>query len=889
MKRVAALLAVLAASAASAAGPARPAGEMAALCQTFQSPPDDARPMVRWWWFGPAVTDAEIDREIAAMKAGGFGGFEVQPVYPQVPDGALPGLKNLPYLSDAFIARLRHAGGTARKTHMRLDVTIGSGWPFGGPSVPVSEAAAELRMVRVNVPAGAAGVALPRPGPGEHLLAVFVDGKRFAPDPAGQLGLHPSPRSRVALVFVAGRTGQQVKRAAVGAEGFVVDHMSPAAVQHYLHAVGDRLLSAFAGTEPPYAMFSDSLEAYGSDWTDDFLVQFRKRRGYDLLDHLPALFLDRPDSAAVRYDWARTLTELVDERYLAPTTAWAHAHGTRFRAQVYGIPPVTLSSYALVDLPEGEGPDWRHFTTTRWATSAAHLYGRNVVSAETWTWLHSPAWAATPLDMKVEVDRDFLQGVNQIVGHGWPYSPPGVAEPGWSFYAAAALNDHNPWYPVMPAVTGYVQRMSAMLRAGAPESRVAIYLPTEDAFAAMTPDDPSVNRQMSDLLGPDLVNSVLKAGDDFDFIDGQAIAARGLRQKILILPRLTRIDPAVYRRIAGWVMRGGIVIATGSPPSKSGGLLDGAAQSCEVAALSARLFKQARAHVVAPTQLTATLRAVARPTMALTAAAPMLGFIHRRLADGDLYFIANTGPTPIETRARFIGGGGPGEWWDPMTGTRTAAGSGKISVRLAPYQSKVLVFGATIAAAPPAPRETLATIADLRSGWVASRRGTSIPNLDAGRSWTDDRTMVHYSGAVTYARSVAISAATLAGKARVVLDFGKGTPLAEPPGNRPRAALKAPIGVAATVSVNGHPAGTVWAPPWRLDVTKLLRAGINRIEVTVMNSALNELSGRSSPDRRLLTLRYGERFQDQDLDKVAPQPSGLLGTVTLDRIATSRR
>lgn len=887
MRRMAALLAMLAASTAPAAAPAAPANDLSVLWRTFRAPPDDARPMVRWWWFGPAVSDAEIDREIAAMKAGGFGGFEVQPVYPQVPDGTLPGLKNIPYLSNDFIARLRHAGLTAGKANMRIDVTIGSGWPFGGPSVTVTEAAAELRMTRVELPAGASDVTLPRPGPGEHLFAVFLDGKRLTLSRAGRLEIAASPRPRVALFFIAGRTGQLVKRAAVGAEGFVLDHMSSKAVQHYLQAVGDRLLTA-CPERPPYAMFSDSLEAYGSDWTDDFAAQFRKRRGYDLLDHLPALFLDQPDSAAIRYDWARTLTGLVDERYLSPITAWAHAHGTRFRAQVYGIPPVTLSSYALVDLPEGENPDWRRFTTIRWASSAAHLYGRNVVSAETWTWLHSPAWAATPLDMKVEVDRDFLQGVNQVVGHGWPYSPPGAPEPGWSFYAAAALNDHNPWYSVMTAVTSYVQRISAMLRSGEPDNRVAIYLPTEDAFAAMTPDNPSVNRQMDRLLGPDLVDSVLKAGDDFDFIDGQAIVARGLQQKILILPRLTRIDPAAYRRIADWVAHGGILIAVGAPPAKAGGLLDGAAASHEVAALSARLFDGHHAHVVAPFRLTQILNTLARPTMTLASPSPMLGFIRRRLLHGNLYFIANTGPTPIDTRARFIGSDRGGEWWDPMTGARTAAGAGEITIRLAPYQSKFLLFGDGIASgAPPSP-ESITPIADLRSGWRVIKAGAPISSLDAGQSWSDDPAMMHYSGAVTYKRAVTVSPAVLGGKARIALDFGKGETLAEPPGERPRAALKPPIGVAAMVSVNGRRAGYIWAPPWRLDVTKLFKAGTNRIDVTVMNTALNELSGRAPPDRRLLTLRYGERFQDQDLDKVAPQPSGLLGTVRLDRIAASR-
>jgi len=93
---------------------------------------------------------------------------------------------------------------------------------------------------------------------------------------------------------------------------------------------------------------------------------------------------------------------------------------------------------------------WRQFSDTRWAASAGHLFGKPVISSETWTWLHSPAFRATPLDMKAEADLHFLQGINQLVGHGWPYSPQTAGEPGWRMYAAGAFNAHNPWWFVMP-------------------------------------------------------------------------------------------------------------------------------------------------------------------------------------------------------------------------------------------------------------------------------------------------------------------------------------------------------------------------------------------------------------------------------------------------------
>jgi hypothetical protein len=153
-----------------------------------------------------------------------------------------------------------------------------SGWPFGGPHIPVTQAAGMLRCDRVPVPAAASSVRMPYLENGEKLLAVFLakgDAKQFVPtgirqipiskgdwQPLGAGGNEP----RVALFFISSRSGQQVKRAAVGAEGYVLDHYDRSAIENHLKNVGDRLMQAF-GTNPPYAIFSDSLEVFGSGWT----------------------------------------------------------------------------------------------------------------------------------------------------------------------------------------------------------------------------------------------------------------------------------------------------------------------------------------------------------------------------------------------------------------------------------------------------------------------------------------------------------------------------------------------------------------------------------------------------------------------------------------------
>ncbi len=89
--------------------------------------------MVRWWWFSPAVTTEELNREMHEMKDAGIGGFEVQPVYPLTLDDPAKGLVNLRYLSPEFLKAVSDVARTASELGLRMDMTMGSGWPFGEP------------------------------------------------------------------------------------------------------------------------------------------------------------------------------------------------------------------------------------------------------------------------------------------------------------------------------------------------------------------------------------------------------------------------------------------------------------------------------------------------------------------------------------------------------------------------------------------------------------------------------------------------------------------------------------------------------------------------------------------------------------------------------------
>ena len=854
MRKILPCLALLLLVLSRIGAPAVIPANLADLLGDFQHPPDDARIMVRWWWFGPSVEKAELEREMRSMKEGGMGGFEVQPVYPLELDNPATGLHNFPYLSDEFLDDLRFAGTKARELGLRFDLTLGSGWPFGGPHIPLSLAAGRLRIVRGEAPVL---------GEGEQLVASYPDRN---------------------LYLVASHTRMMVKRAAVGAEGFVLNHYDRAAIDAHLKAVGDRLAEAF-GANPPHSVFSDSLEVERSDWTGDFLEQFRKHRGYDLTPYLPALADDIGEKTmAVRHDWGKTLTELAEENYLTPLREWAHRHGTLFRSQNYGTPPVDLSSNALVDLPEGEGSQWRRFSATRWAASASHLYGLPVTSSETWTWLHSPVFRATPLDMKAEADIHFLQGINQLVAHGFPYSPPSAGEPGWRFYAAAVFNQHNPWWLVMPDVTRYLQRISFLLRQGKPANDVAVYLPTDDAWAGFTPGNVSVNKAMDGLLGPDLVPHILDAGYNFDFIDDGALAHGGVPYPILILPAVHRIPLATYRKLEAYAAGGGILVAIGRAPSEAPGLMD-AADTAQIVDLSRKLFQSAGAAGHLVTDIT-TLAAVLHAALpADVAAAPEIAAIHRKLGFADVYFIVNTSNHPVSSAATFRVKGLNAQWWDPMTGTVANAGGANIELTLAPYESRVLVFSRERAPVKPTPAAPAPGPTQISGAWKIAFSGESQPIMsDTLHSWTDDEVHKYFSGKATYEIAVTVPRDMIASPRTVYLDFGEGTPVntaERNSGSGMRAMLEGPVREAAVVYINGKRAGSVWCPPYEVAVGNLLHAGENQVRIVVANLAINELAKGPLPDYQALNAKYGERFQPQDMRGLKPLPSGLLGTVRL--------
>jgi hypothetical protein len=427
----------------------------------------------------------------------------------------------------------------------------------------------------------------------------------------------------------------------------------------------------------------------------------------------------------------------------------------------------------------------------------------------------------------------------------------------------------------MPDLAAYLQRVSFLLRQGEPVADVALYAPTEDAWSTFKPGTPrylNLFRKTVDWIGPKVVPAILDAGHSFDLVDdGTLPEARARAYKAIVLPGVRWMPEATKRWLAEYARQGGTVLAVRRNPE---------GEWSSVA-------------LVSEEDLSRRLGSAVAPDVTLTPPEPAIGFVHRRLSDADVYFLANTGNLARSVSARFRAATPNAERWDPLTGRieRLEDRSGEFTLDFEPYGSRVVVFRRDASSAPLAARRSVAASEDLRSGWHLSFAGApgSTGKVDLPHSWTEDTAQRYFSGTAIYRRTVQLAPTFRARETRVLLDFGEARPIEREPlpggtlrGNSFAALVAPPLREAATVFVNGRRAGSLWVPPYRVDVTDLLRDGANEIRIDVYNTAINQLAqGGRLPDMKALAERYGQRTRLQDLDGLQPLPSGILAAPRL--------
>lgn len=827
-----------------------------------------AHPWIRWWWPGSGVDETNLTHELQAFADAGLGGVEITPIY-----GA-KGYEDryVDYLSPRWMELLEHTGHEADRLGLGVDMATGTGWPFGGPWVQPEDAAQTLALQN------------------------------------SELALQP--------------TGQQVKRAAPGGEGLVLDPFSPKALDHYLA----RFDTAFEGFPEGLlrAQFHDSFEYYGANVTDALPEVFAEMHGYRIEPYAAALLDEEPDLdadqlARIKHDYRETLDRL-HQGYLRAWTRWAHTHGWKTRNQSHGAPANLLDLYAIADIPETEsfgstpfpipglrrepdaisvGAEPPEPLVSRFAASAAHVMGKPLVSCETATWLRDH-WKVTLADVKPELDRLFLDGINHVFYHGAAYSPQDAAWPGWFFYAATQFNPRNPWWEDFGALNAYVTRVQSVLQAGRPDSDLLIYWPLDDLWQSpeglqrqLTVHDPAF---VTETAFGDTVRGLYNAGYTFDYISaaqieeasaqGDRIATPGGDYAALVVPPTQHMTPALLEQLRDLAQNGATVVMAAWPEDVPGlGRLE--ARRAALQSLRQQLDFQPDRRTGLPIAPIGKGRIILAPA---TKAVPLLKgvrpepmiqqgleCIRRRNGTGHDYFIANLGAEAREGWFTLGVEATGATLLDPLTGTggvaalRQHEGQTQAYLQLAPGESQIL----RTTADQPAEGEPWAYLAPagephaIEGPWQVHfvRGGPERPEayqIDALTSWTESSPAAkRFAGTARYETTFEVDPNTADAW---ILDLGD-------------------VRESARVWLNGHLVGTAWSLPYRLRVGAWLVDGPNQLVLEVTNTAANRIRDldRRGVDWKIMREinLVNIRYRPFDASTWSLQPAGLLGPIRL--------
>lgn len=833
---------------------------------------DTSPPWTRWWWPGSAVDEAGLTAELEAMAEAGIGGVEITPIYGA--RGAED--RYVEYLSPRWVELLKHTGREAHRLGMRVDMATGTGWPFGGPWVEPENASQRL---------------------------VWRDG-----DLGGRL------------------TNMDVKRAAPGGEGLVLDPFSAESINRYL----ERFDEAFEDlpNELLRGQFHDSYEYYGASWTSVLPERFESMHGYDVNDFGEALTgtsdeLPEDTLARVKHDFRKTL-DVLHQEYLQAWADWSRSRGWTIRNQSHGAPANLLDLYALADIPEtevfGSTPfpipglrrerdairvnlDVPEPLVSRMASSGAHVAGRNLVSCETATWLRDH-WKVTLAYVKPEVDRIFLDGINHVFYHGTVYSPEDAEWPGWLFYASTQFNRRNPWWEDFSALNAYVGRVQSILQGGSHGNDVLLYWPIHELWhnPSGLEQQLTVHRVGFILDSPtgETAIRLRDAGYAFDYVSDKQIAtlqasdgklrAPGGDYSALVVPPLELLPVETLENLLTLARGGAVVIFSEWPTDVPGWgrleerrdhfhtLLNDLPDADPVpgaASLAGISWDQGVLYQGDPVEALARSSAVAE--LMIDSGLECI----RRLTDQGMdYFIANLTargfdgwiPLGLAPESALL--------LDPLTGKggvaslrRNNEDAVEMRLQLDPGESIVvrgLNEGSVSGPEWPYLSQSDTPIA-LETHWEITfiAGGPVLPEpieTESLESWTDlgGEDAVRFSGTARYAATVILDDREAADE--WVLDLGD-------------------VRDSARVYVNGEYVQTLWSIPFRARIGSHLQPGENKLVIEVTNVAANRIRDmdRRGVDWKIMhEINFVDiNYRPFDASDWTIQPAGLLGPVQL--------
>lgn len=889
----------------------------ATLEEGFVSPPHHVKPQV-WWWFSTyrEASDACITRDLEAMKAVGISGYHI---YGGSSDA-----------SSAWRGKVRWALRESARLELDAVLCIGSAGCESKHTLPeFAQKELVFTDARVKGPGkveavlkkkGARKTPLNEDGSPKHYwdIAVFA-----LPDTKESVPLEAVRDISSCLDAETGRVTWEAPEGAwrllrvgyapnmFGWNGCYADHMSREAFDAHWALTMEPLLKELTKAERSSlkGVMCDSWEAGTVSWTQSFAEEFSRRRGYDIRPWLPALagavLNGMPKTARFRRDFAETISELLAENHYAYQREVAHRHGLVSISEAAGphqhqADVLRLSGHCDVSMgefwmPSGHRPELSQRFMVRDAATAAHIYGIREVLAEAFTTIDT-YWIESPANMKPVADRAFCDGLTRVCYHGMMLSPSLTAKPGRIRNVGTHYNPQTTWWPLSGAFNLYLSRCSWMLQQGVFVADALLYHGDGiDMFAGL--------KNPAEALGNgfdyDYVNTEMLERAEVE--DGWIMLPSGTRYRVLMLseknPKSVRMAPgklqpakplppakhaltlATMRKVSALV-KAGVTVAGVRPVGPSSMFDDSAAYH----ALADELWGPRNAPASTTVRQIGKGRvipslAMARETLLRDGVAPdfacingMVDWIHRRTDDADIYFVASDSPVAERVECAFRVTGRTPEVWDAVTGAREAiasredAGVTRLTLNLPANGSRFVVFRKKgNAPAAVAPVHAATVVCDVQAPWQVTFDpawgGLGAVLFNTLSDWTRhaEAGIRFYSGTAVYRASFEVAAERIGEGRRFVIDLGD-------------------VKDVADVTLNGKLLGTLWTPPWRVDVTAALKGGTNELEVRVTNLWPNRLIGDSA-------LPKEKRFTDTNLNPYKPDspllPSGLLGPVRI--------
>lgn len=896
---------------------------------------ETAKPWTRWWWMGNAVDEKGLDKQLTTLHKAGFGGVEIVPIY-----GAKGFEKQyLTYLSPEWMKMLQFTTNKAKSLNMGVDMSVGTGWPIGGPQVDEQDAATKMIVQTYTIASGEkfSDKIILKDEKQKTLKTVKLDivtaynekneaivlTDRINAD--GTLNWKPgSGKWTIYAVFV-GKTLQKVKRAAPGGEGYTLDHFSPEATKDYLKTFDKAFGNSNYGIR---SFFNDSYEVYNADWTPDFLNEFKKRRGYDLSPFIKYLVSNEENEIAgrVKSDYRETLNELILNNFTKDFTNWAHSKNSKNTNQAHGSPGNLLDLYAAVDIPESETfgssifeipglkrdtadiqkSDMPDFNMLKFASSAANVTGKKLTSNETFTWLtehFKTSWSQA----KPEVEQVFLSGINCVFYHGTTYTPADVKFPGWLFYASVNFVPENSLWPHLKGLNSYIERTQSVLQSGKSDNELLMYWPVYDQWASPKGKDVTFKvHNVEKWLVPtpmyENMNKLSKMGYSLDMISDKMIgeskseiqkiqvSKEGAAYQVLIIPELTYLPESTLKNIINLAQNGGSIIFQNEPKDIPGNF-EVEKRRMQLKSLwnqipfqnqtgNLKMANVGKGKIVLSSDVAKGLEVLKIEREKLTDTG--LKFVRRQLDGGKYYYIVNHTSKEISQNIPLNFVGKQVTIMNPENGDYGLAQTQNNSVRVQLRSGESLIIKNTEDIYTSIPNWYYSEKTDAPIGL---NQPWQLTFKEGGPELPKTRTLDKLQPWTNFTEDASTQSFSGTGVYTTTLKLKKK--------NADDYLLKFDkLYESARVIVNGQDAGIVWSLPFEINIGKYLKKGKNTVQIEVCNLMANRISDMDQ--KKIQWRNYHEinfvniNYKPFDASNWKVQPSGLDGEIQLIPIHYSK-